>query len=860
MQRRAAGRIVLTAALFAMSAQAGVSQQAPADSINLVVGAEHARPIGWVFLAGEGWRAAWTAPVRLPRFEPGRFEGGMVRFEQDTTGLSDVLKGWTADGRAWRIRPVNRLAVNPVVPLAAEGEVIVRFFQDLVSTEHPAAPAIAAALYRAAGLEAADPVMMALPGAGVPEPLASAAGEAVWVERAAEWDHQPTGALAAVITTDSLLALRRKDPSIQVDVAGYLAARLLDILMGDPYRDGRNWRWGRGPQAGGDQPWRPIGVRHEAAFVRPDGLDARLFQAFLAALVGFSDKVPNVLRLTLQGYDLDRPLLVALERSAWDSVAAELSERLSDAAIRQAVATMPAGMAQVSGAILVETLAARREHLAAVVDAYFEIVNRYADVELSDAAEQVTLARTEGGDLDLVVRVSGGPQIFHRHFSLNETDELRLHLGAAGDTVRLDHMDRHGIGVRITGGPGDDLVERSGAGAVHRVVVYDAAGAVTIVPEGEIRVVPRAIERYRLWTDRGAQPRHRDWGVDRSPVLALDITGDLGFLIGGGLQWRWYSFGEPVYRQRLQTSIEYATRPNNGRLRADWERRNIFRNIHLALGGKISGIEVVRFFGYGNDTEFSGDLDDYRTDSREWSARAMIGVGRTPELQVRFGPVAYTSNSDTTGFGIVGDTNPYGAGHFRMIGLEADFNYTPARGRYQGGLGLQLTARGQFFPQIFDVDQGAFGGISSEARLVWIPSDGSRWAVASRVGGSVLSGTVPYTRATRLGGGGSLRGFDTGRFTGDQGSAYGSLEGRLRFARLQLGLAPSDIGTFVFGDLGRVWTSGESSSTVHFGSGIGLWIAPSIYWLPGLSGLIARVHYAWAGERKTINVGTGFQF
>ena len=860
MQRCAAGRFVLTAALLAIAARAGVSQQVPADSLELVVGAEHARPIGWAFLAGQGWRAAWTAPVRLPRFDVGRFGGGMVRFEPDTTGLSDVVTGWTADGRAWRIRPVNRLAVDPSLPSAAQGEVIVRFFEDLISTIHPAAPAISAALYRAAGLQTAEPAMMALPATGLPDLLASAASQAVWIERAAERDHQSLGPFAAVITTDSLLALRRIDPAIRVDAARYLAARLLDILMGDPFRDARNWRWGRLDQADGGTSWHPIAVRQEAAFVRPDGLDARLLQAFLAVLVTYSEKPPNVARLTLQGYDLDRPLLVALERAAWDSVAAGLSERLTDAAIRQAVAAMPAGMAKISDSLLVGLLTVQRDHLPAAARAYFEIVNRNADVELSDAAERVVLTRTEAGDLDLAVTAGAGQETFRRHFSRSETDELRLHLGAAGDTVRLDRMDRHGIGVRITGGAGDDLVERSGTGGVHRVVVYDAGGAVTIVPEGEIRVVPAAIGRYRLWSGEAGQPRHRDWGVDRSPVLALDITSDLGFLVGGGLQWRWYSFGEPIYRQRLQTTIEYATRPNNGRIRADWERRNLFRNVHLAVGGKISGIEVVRFFGYGNDTEFSGNLDDYRTNSREWSLRTMIGISRTPELELRIGPAIYTSNSDTTGFGIVGDSDPYGAGHFRMMALEADFNYTPVRSRYQRGLGVQLEAHAQLTPALFDVHQGAFGGISSEARLVWAPADGSRWAVASRIGGSVLSGTVPYTRATRLGGGASLRGFDTGRFTGDQGSAYGSLEGRLRFIRLQLGLAPSDIGTFVFGDLGRVWTSGESSSTVHFGSGIGLWIAPSIYWLPGLSGLIGRIHYAWAGERKTLNVGTGFQF
>lgn len=847
---------LLATAALGMPPPPAAAQASSPDSVTIVLGPEYADMPGWRFLAGSGWRSAWTAPVRLAVADLSRLGGGLTRFTRDTSGLPDMVIGWSADGRAWRVRPVNRLPEDPKAPPEVWNTIVGRFFQDLVSITHPAAPLAAAAVYRVVGLDVVAPEMVVMPHEGLPEPLRPMAGEAVWIERAARHDGGPAERFAQVITTDSLLARLRRDPATPIDLPRYLAARLTDILVGDRDRGPAAWQWGR-PAGGGG--WVAIAIRQEEAFLRPDGLDASLFRLFMPGIVTFATERPEVASLTLRAYDLDRPLLARLERPVWDSVAASLTARLSDAAIRRAVAVIPAGYQPVSDPILVDGLIARRNHLPRVVDQFFERITRYADIELSDAPEQVRLSRLTGGDLELAVAARGA-EILRRRFRRQETDEVRLHLLGAGDTVRLDHMDRHGIGLRITAGGGQDLVERSGEGRAHRVVVYDRRAGVVVLPEGDVRVSPYDLGRLRLWPDSGPRPPHLDWGVSRSPVLALDITSDYGFLFGGGMQWKWYGFGQPTYRQRFRASVEYATRPAGFRTRVDYERRNVFRNVHVSLAAKSTRLDVVRFFGYGNDTPTSGDLDDYRTVNREHSLRALVGISRTPSLEVRVGPAIYSGRTDTTGAGVIGTTDPYGGGQFTMAGLEASFNYTPDRPRFMGGLGVEVTARGEFFPELIDVDRGAFGGVSGETRLTWVPADGSRWALASRVGGTVLTGNVPYTRAARIGGGSSLRGFDTGRFTGDQGSLYFGLEGRARLVTIRVGLVPSDIGTFVFWDAGRVWATGESSSTLHQGSGIGFWIAPALSWMPGLGGLVGRVHYAWAGERKTINFGTGFQF
>ncbi|MBS1241492.1 MAG: hypothetical protein H6R40_919, partial [Gemmatimonadetes bacterium] len=442
-------RLVAAVSLIALVAASwttpSLGQSLPPDSVSIVIGPEYATSPGWRFLSGRGWRAIWTAPVRLPVMDPARFEGGLVRFEPDSTGLPDIVIGWTADRRAWRIRPVNRLPVEPDAPAEIQGTIVDAFLRDLVSTLHPSAPLAAAALYRAAGLEAVVPGLTVLPVRGLPQALEPLAGQAVWIERAAERDRLPMDGFGAVITTDSLLALTRRDPTVRVDTRRFLASRLTDLLLGDRSRGPGAWRWGRRDEGAGATIWVPIAVRQEEAFLRPDGLDASLFTLLMPGMVSFSANRPDVSSLTWLAYDLDRPLLVRLERPVWDSIASALSARLTDDAIRSAVAAIPPGHLAGSDSLLVAGLMARREHLPEVVNRYFAGINRFPDVELSEASDQVRLARSPTGDLDLVVATPGGQEIFRRQFRARETKEVRLHLLGAGDTVRLDHMDRHGI-------------------------------------------------------------------------------------------------------------------------------------------------------------------------------------------------------------------------------------------------------------------------------------------------------------------------------------------------------------------------------------------------------------------------------
>ncbi|MDH4347955.1 MAG: hypothetical protein OEW17_04050, partial [Gemmatimonadota bacterium] len=680
--RRAAGIVAVLAAVWV--AQLRAQDPVSPDSTPVVLGPAYARAPGAGFLRGEGWRELWTDTLLLPLLRLDPLMRGQVFHD--------------ADGLAWRIVPVDHTPVEFDLPEQLRGGKVEGWLADFTTTMHPTAPLAASALYESVGLHALLPRLAATPD-----------GRGVWIERAAEEDGKPLDGLERVITSDSLLALLSRDPTTQMDLRAFLRARLLDIVLGDRQRDRHGWLWGLERQPTG-LIWVPIATRQQQAFLHADFTGRFLLGSYAGGFTAFKAGRPETRALAEPGYDFDRPLLARIDRPVWDSVGAELRAALTSDAIEGALARLPPPHRDVSAAKLASTLEARRDQLPAVVRDFYREVMSYPDLELSDAPEEVRITRLPSKDLEL--RVSAGDtEVLHRLFRVGETHELRLHLRGGDDRVTLDATDGHGIGVRITGGAGHDLVERR-TDDVHRVVFYDLPHGVRMNPDDLVRLVPRQTDRFRLRPDSSAAPRHRDWGVAKSPVLAFDINGDLGLVLGGGMQWTMYGFDEAHYRQRIRAAIQYASRPGGFRTYAAFERRDVLRNLHLTAGVRAASIDVVRFFGYGNETSFTRNLDYYRAESREVGLILLAGLSRDPVLEFRIGPALRIGGTDTTGAkSLVSAAQPYGSGRFNMAGVEAQFNYTPRRPRYEQGFGFWARANGHYYPEVLDVSQGAFGGV-----------------------------------------------------------------------------------------------------------------------------------------------------
>src|SRR3712207_7736399 len=86
-------------------------------------------------------------------------------------------------------------------------------------------------------------------------------------------------------------------------------------------------------------------------------------RARMPKLVAFGERYPGVFALTESAQLLDRQLLSDLPRQAWDSAAFALGERLTDAAIEDAVRRLPPEHHALVGARMAAALRARRDEL-----------------------------------------------------------------------------------------------------------------------------------------------------------------------------------------------------------------------------------------------------------------------------------------------------------------------------------------------------------------------------------------------------------------------------------------------------------------------------------------------------------------
>jgi hypothetical protein len=788
-----------------------------------------------------------------------RIGGGIVWAGRTSAPYPGGVALLGADDQRYRLVPVIRDLLSTDLPPQLRGTAVSRTLQDLLATTHPTAPLAAAALYQAAGLDVIVPTMLLLADDSLlPEPLRPLAGQPVWLEPDPAALGAPFGRFHRVITSEALFELLRRQPDIAVDLPRFLAARLLDLLIGDRNRGPEHWLWGEEVEGAGSR-WVPIAIHQEEAFLRADGWSRLLLSRHAPGYGVFGSAPPDVAALAATADDLDRPLLARLERATWDSVAGALAGRLTAEAVRGAVARLPAAHQARSGPMLVAGLLARLERLDQVAARFYRLLTRYADVELSAMGEEVRLHRESTGDVELQVNAAGR-ETFRRRFRATETEELRLHLDGGDDQVTLTGVEHRGVGVRLTSASGTVDLAREG-NTTRRVVLYATPAQVRLSPPHAVRVVPEPIGRWRRWQSAGRPPAHPDWGVRRSPIVALGLSRDFGASGTLGMQWMRYGFGQLHYRQVIRAAFSYASLPDDIAVAASFERRDVVHDLHLSTEFRYTGIDVARYYGLGNVTGRPRDLDRTRATVRELLLGAAVGISSRPELELRVGPVLTLGRTDTTTGGrLLTRDHPYGSGRFDAAGLAASFRYTPARADYAPGLGVLLGLDASAFPGWLDVRRGGFGRVGGTAEFSWLPAPASRALLRSRLGGSLLGGVVPFRNSARIGGPQTLRGYDLDRFSGDRAAVFGALELLTRVSRIRIGFLSADLGLLGFGDAGRVWTRGERSSTIHSALGAGLWASPAMGWLPNLDHLVLRIEAARGSEGVRLWAATGSRF
>lgn len=256
--------------------------------------------------------------------------------------------------------------------------------------------------------------------------------------------------------------------------------------------------------------------------------------------------------------------------------------------------------------------------------------------------------------------------------------------------------------------------------------------------------------------------------------------------------------------------------------RVDYEGefRPLNSPLFSTLSTRVSGIEFLRFYGFGNETSSDKKDDFYKIKQAHISLFPAVRLDLTSFIELFIGPEIKYANTNLDEDTLLGQTTPYGAEEFGQVGLRLGFDCDTRNPTGFASPGIRLRAEGSYYPEVWDVES-QFGTIQGEA-TAYLPAT-RRLILAFRAGGKKVFGTFPFHEAAYIGGSANVRGFRQGRFAGDA-SLYGNTELRLILGKAVI-FIPGEYGIFGLTDVGRVYLEGETSKKWHTAYGGGFFFS-----------------------------------
>lgn len=831
-------------------------------------------------LFGSRYRDLWATPITVPVLDIDAFAGGLTPENRGGGSQSITLHMQGEDGREWHFRGVDK-DVSQGLPDALFGTYLGGLVQDQTSSLHPGAAFVVAPLMEAAGLLHANPRLARMPDhprlGRFREEFAGMLG--MIVERPDEGEDGEAlfGGSVRIVAMDRMLEHLEDSGDNQIVAEEFLAARLMDMLVGDTDRGMDQWRWARYGEEG-DYRWRPIARDRDWAFVVSDGWLPTLARAVYPKMGRYGEEYGSLSEYVFMSWDLDRRLLSGLGREAFDSVAAALQSALTDDVIDGAVDAMPPPFVAANGAWLASTLRSRRDALDEVAAEFYGFLAGEVDIHVSDEAQDAVIERFGDGSVEVLVRRVGPDEdsarsvvpreTYRRTFLPGETREIRLDLHGGDDRAVIRGGGPGDIVVRIMGGGGDDILADSSTDGRGSNYLYDTSGENEFLAGGATHVDERRFEPPEAsgsWPDDKIAGAFRDWGTSGGIAPTARYRSGAGVILGLERRWTRYGFRRVPYERRYRVAALLSTGEGVPGVEASARFRRENSAFGASVGGRAIAYHTLRFYGFGNDSPEPADHESRVVRQEEYRAAAHLEALWDAGLSLAAGPfLRYTEvvEADTaTPFGAL--PPQLGTDTFGQVGVEATLGFgwstrgatAPDAADPEGGpdaeaaeVGLEELAEvdgedhdpheleevrdssqptvrvetslgGSWVPALWDA-ASAFGEAHGVARArVRLPgAHGPELGV--RLGGQRVWGSFPFHEAAYVGGLRSLRGFRTFRYAGES-AAYGSLELGVPLFELEL-LLRGRLGVFGLVDTGRVWVDGESPGNWHAGVGGGV--------------------------------------
>ncbi len=823
----------------------------PQKTKKIVAGEEYKASVFHKFLLGKNYRSLWVVPIEVDVLDFQSFAGGLRPVMRvggmQTLGLA--LKG--ADGRSYTFRGTDKDPTS-FLPQSFQDTLADRLIKDQTAAAHPAGAIVVPPIAEAAGILHNVPELVIMPDdprlGEFRDAFANVLGTIEEYPSPALDSHPGTFGATEILSSEKMWSRILAGPENHIDSRAFLRARLVDILLGDWDRHRNQWRWAKIPYTPG---WQPVPEDRDQAFASYEGLVLSWVRWRNPQLVKFKGSYPDMEGMTWNGREVDRVLLTELELPAWEEIAKDVQSRVTDDVIEKALHRMPKEYYDLSGEEIKRSLKQRRDKLQNAAAKFYRHLAGEVNVHCTNRDDWVEVQRIDNGDVDVKVSLSvdgkmAGDYYFQRRFHPKETREIRIYLHNGNNFVVTSGGKLHEIKVRVISGDGQDSVDDSEGGGLY---FSDMAGNSRMIRGPGSKHDTNPYEPPPGEDPDNTLLEHRDWGRRTAPQVYPGFSSDIGLFLGGGLISTGYGFRYVPYSDSHKILAGYATSAQSGIFdyRGDFRKPN--SSLFSTFSVLVSGLEFLRFYGFGNETSADETDDFYKIRQRMISIFPALHYAFSPSFEV-YGGLQFKYNAakddpDT----LLGTIQPYGYANFGQVGFRLGFNWDTRNPLKASNPGFRIDVEGFVYPKAATVES-TFSGVEGNA-AAYI-SLTKPLILALSIGGKKLFGTIPYTEAAYIGGSSTVRGFTKNRFAGEA-SLYGRLELRLILGKA-IFIIPGEYGLFGLTDIGRVFVKGESSNKWHPAYGGGVFF--SVLDLATVFSLAVAV----SEERTAVYFKAGFSF
>src|SRR5213596_1481285 len=159
--------------------------------------------------------------------------------------------------------------------------------------------------------------------------------------------------------------------------------------------------------------------------------------------------------------------------------------------------------------------------------------------------------------------------------------------------------------------------------------------------------------------DMTAQGGPDAWRPQTVPLFGASYSPDIGLLLGVGVVHTRYGFRALPPSTQLLAEAAYATSAGTYRIDVAGEFRRPLLPTILYIELRASGLELIRFYGVGNETKRSEPDSVYRVRQKELLVAPRVGIPLSPRLRLTLGPLLKFAHTPSDSGTVLAATGPY---------------------------------------------------------------------------------------------------------------------------------------------------------------------------------------------------------